>query len=538
MLTPTTRTARRLGTAMAALAVLISGCASNDADGGSAAQEGDLAALHDGMINSGNDEDKPDRGGILTFGAYSEPASLDPAKAIAAVTTGGVEMINIYDSLMRYDAATDSVVPQMAAVLVHDDAFTTWTLTLRDGVAFSDGTPVDAASVKASQERYASAAGPEAPLWNDNVAAIDTPDPRTVVYTLNRAWPDFPHTLTTGAGMIVAPAAGAPGDEFKPIGAGPFTLHDWQPGTSMTLTAREEYWDGRPHLQKVRFVYFPTTQTTMETLFNGGVDTALVRYPENVQKMIDRQLPGYVSMTAAANVTLINADPERPGSDPRLRKALQLAVDNEAIAERGYDSTVFAEGELFADYSKWNTDVDAPRSDPQAARQLVDQVKAEGFDGKLVMVTGSNPQKVSQAQAMVAHLDAVGFDVDLQTLPTTGDQIRRIAAEQDYDLGVWGLSLRDPDPFPKMSAAMHSGGKQVYGMYTSPAMDSLIDEFQSASDHTTKLAIMADIQRQLNEDVPFLVHGYYPEYLAWQKNVHGVTGSANTMVLLGNAWKS
>ncbi|WP_182349129.1 ABC transporter substrate-binding protein [Tomitella gaofuii] len=526
----------RLGAVLTAVAIGLAACSSGGGDGNTDAAG--LGTLRDGMINVAADEGAPHDGGTLTYGAFSEPTSLDPAKTIAAVTTGGVEMLNIYGSLMRYDAAADAVVPQMATALDHDDAFSTWTLTLRDGVDFSDGSPLDAAAVKASQERFGAAGGPDAALWNDNVAAIDAPDPHTVVYTLARPWPGFAHTLTSGAGMIVAPAAGTPGDGFTPIGAGPFTLQEWHQGDAMTLTARDDYWDGRPPLDAVKIVYLPTTQTAMETMFNGGIDMTYVRYPQDVQKMLDRDMPGYVSMTAAANVTLINASPGRPGADPRLRKAMQLALDNDAIAQRAYGTAEFAEGELFGAYSRWHTDVASPAQDQEEARTLVAEAKADGFDGQLVMVNGPEQAKGQQALAIQAQLDAVGFDVDSQIMPTTGDQIRRIAADRDYDLGSWGLSLRDPDPFPKMSSAMHSGGKQLYGMHTSPEMDALIDAFQADPDAASQRATMADIQRQINEDVPFLVHGYYPEYLAWLQDVHGVVGSANTMVLLGNAWKA
>ncbi len=529
------RTTRRLGAAVAALALGLAACSSGG--GGADGDAPALGSLHDGMINVAADEGAPKEGGTLTYGAFSEPTSLDPAKAIAAVTTGGVELVNIYDSLMRYDAAADAVVPQMATALDHDASYSTWTLTLRDGVTFSDGTPLDAAAVKASQERYGAAGGPDAALWNDNVTAIDAPDAHTVVYTLARPWPGFAHTLTSGAGMIVAPAAGAPGDGFTPIGAGPFTLESWEQGDAMTLAARPDYWGGPPPLDAVKVVYLPTTQTAMETMFNGGIDMTYVRYPQDVQQMLDRHLPGYVSMTAAANVTLINAAPGRPGADPRLRKAMRLALDDDAIAQRAYGTAEFAEGELFGAYSRWHTDVAAPAQDQEQARALVAEAQADGFDGRLVMVNGPEQAKGQQALAIQAQLEAVGFDVDSQILPTTGDQIRRIAAERDYDLGSWGLSLRDPDPFPKMSSAMHSGGKQLYGMRTSPQMDALVDAFQADPDPASKRATMADIQRQLNEDVPFLVHGYYPEYLAWRQNVHGVVGSANTMVLLGDAWK-
>lgn len=519
----------------AATAILVSSCAAGTDGGGST--EATITTLNDGMVNAGEEPGDPKDGGTLEFGAFSEPTSLDPAKTIPAVTTGGIELVNIYDSLMRFDSESGTEVPQLAEALTPDEDYRTWTLTLRDKVAFSNGTPVDAAAVKASQERYAAASGPDAALWKGNVVDIATPDDKTVVYTLDKPWPKFSNTLTSGAGMIVAEEAGAPGDGFTPIGAGPFTLDKWEQGTSMTLTANADYWDGKPYLDGVKISYIPTTNTAMETMFNGGIDMTYVRFPEDVQQMLDRGLPGYVGMTAAANVSLINAGPGRAGSDPRIRKAMQLALDPELVAERAYGNTAFAETELFAEYSRWHTDVMTPAHDPEAARKLVEAAKADGFDGKLVYVNGPSVEKQQQALSVQAQLGAVGIDVELQNFPTTGDQIRRIAVDKDYDLGGWGVSLREADPFPKLSAAMHSGGQQVYGMYTSPEMDSLIDQFQTDADDAAKLETMADIQRQLNEDVPFLNHGYYPEYVAWQKGVHGVQGTSNSMVMFGKAWK-
>ncbi len=523
-----------------AVGMLASGCAADDggasATGSSAVNA--FADLHDGMINLGDDEGDPVRGGTLSFAGYGEPSTLDPAKTIAAVTTGGVELANIYDTLMRYDTASGTYKPQLAKGLAHSDDYRTWTLTLRDGVSFSDGTPLDAAAVKASQERYAAAKAPEGPLWNDNVAAIDTPDAHTVVYTLTKPWPGFAYALTSGPGMIVAASAGAPGAGFHPVGAGPFTLDKWEHGNAITLSARADYWGGAPNLDAVKFVYFPTTQVALETFFNGGVDMALVREPEEVQQVLDQGLPGYVNMTAASNAGIINAEPGRPGADVRVRKAMQLAIDPATLSLRAHGDPAYGHSELFSAYSHWHTDVAEPKTDKAEAAALVQQAEADGFSGAISVETGPGEALQKQAIAIEAELESVGFDVDLKVMPTQGDHLRSVAAEHDYDLAVWGLALRDSDPYPKMLSAMHSGGTQLYGMHTSPAMDALIDRFQAESDDAERVRIAGEIQRQVDEDAPFVVFGYNAEDVAWSPDVHGVTGTSNSMVLLGKAWKS
>lgn len=535
------RTARRLlgaGAGLCVIALVAGGCAEGGDGSRAAGSAEDIQELHDGMVNVDPAPGDPVDGGELSVGAYSEPRSLDPAETIAAVTTGGMEMVNIYDALMRYDTGEQRVVPQMAKSLSHDDEYRTWTLTLRDGVTFSDGTDVDAQAVKSSQERYAAATGaPEASLWNDSVETIATPDDSTVVYELNKAWRDFALTLTSGPGMIVAESAeGADGD-FTPVGAGPFELSEWSHGEEITLTANEDYWDGSPHLDSVRFVYFPTLEVALDTLEGGGVDMAYQREPDAVAELLDRGLPGYVNLTSASRAAIINAEPGHAGDDPRVRKAIALALDTGAVMQRGYGGNADGESALFPEQSRWHTDAGGLEQDAGKARELVDAAKADGFDGTIKSVNAPDQKSKQTALAVKAQLENVGFEVNAETMPTIADQIRVIAAEQDYDLGAWSLNFRESDPFPKMFEAMRSGGKQVYGMYTSDRMDSLIDRFQTAADRDDQLAVMADIQRQMNEDVPFVVFGYFWEYTAWQPDVHGVEGTSNSMLLLGNAWK-
>lgn len=525
----------RLLAAPAAAALVLAGCASAGepvASGGAAAN-----GLREGMVNA-SDSGDPVAGGTLSFGAYSEPASLDPAVAIAAVTTGGVEMVNIYDSLLRFDSESNEFVPQLASGLAHDDDFRTWTLTLRDGVTFANGEILDAAAVKASQERYAGKPAPEAGLWNDSVESITTPDSTTVVYKLNKTWSDFPGLLTTGPGMIVAAGSDGPDGKFTPIGAGPFALSNWAQSDTMTLTARADYWAGKPNLDGLRIVYLPSTLVGLETMYNGGIDATFVREPDEVEEVMQRGLGGYVNMTAAANAALINATEGRPGSDPRVRRAMQLAVDPKAITQRAFDDADLGDGTIFPAYSRWHTPTAATPVDPAEAKRLLAEAKAEGYNGKLEVIDASDQASQQTALAVEAQLEAVGFDVQVNLMPTVGDQVRTIAKERNYDLAAWGLTYRESDPFPKMQATMHSAGKQTYGMYTSQEMDALIEQLQVESDEDAKAALIDQIQQQVNKDVPFLVYSYFAEFIVWNPTVHGVLGSSNSMVLFGDAWKA
>ncbi|WP_158506334.1 ABC transporter substrate-binding protein [Tomitella biformata] len=517
----------------AAVALFVTGCASAGESGGAEAS----AVLSDGMVNV-VDGGEPVRGGGASFGSYSEPASLDPAVTITSVTTGGAEMVNIYDSLMRLDSDAQEFVPQMAAGLEHDADFRTWTLTLRDGVAFSNGKPVDAAAVKASQERYAAKPAPEAALWKDSVVGITTPDDKTVVYELNKTWAEFPGLLTTGPGMIVSTDSDGADGKFTPIGAGPFTLDKWSQAESMLLNANPSYWAGEPNLDTLTFVYLPSTTVGQETFFNGGIDATFVREPNEIQQALDRGVSGYMNLTAAANAAVINAAEGRPGADPRLRKAMQLAIDTDIINERAFGNTNKSTNMIFSEGSRWHTETPGPQVDVEEATRLVDAAKADGYDGQLEVIDASDPASLQTSLAVEAQLEAVGFDVQVNNLPTIGDQIRTIAAERDYDIAAWGLSFREADPYPKMFATMHSAGKQVYGMYTSPEMDALIEQVQTEPDADAKLQILDKIQQQVNKDAPYLVYGDFSDFIIWNANMHGILGSSNSLVLFGQAWKT
>lgn len=532
------RTGLRPALALGASMVLLASCGGGASNGSAEdAGEGEFE-YEEGMVGDQEPPGDPVEGGSLTYAPYSEPRSLDPAVSIASAATGGTELMALFDTLLRYDTEEEEYVAQLAEGIEPNDDFTEWTLTLRDDVEFSDATPLDAEAVAASQERYAEAPGaPEGALWNDNVTGISTPDDTTVVYELDRPWSSFPAILGSGPGMIVAEEAGAVDEDFEPIGAGPFTLAEQRADEELVLEANAGYWSGEPPLDELRFVYLGEQTTVQDSLESGGVDGGYFRDPDVVDMVLEGEYAAYSNLVAASDTAIFNDEEGRPGADPRVRRAIQLAVDPEMVRNRVYDGHGISSPLLYPEYSRWySEDVEALDHDVEEAEALLEEAMADGYDGKITYLDSSIGAARDTAQLMKAALESVGFEVETELVPTVTDLINRLAVEQDYDMAGWGLNFREGDPFSKMFEVMHSNGAQTYGMPTSDEMDAALEELQAAPDDDAAREAIAEIQAIWNEDVPFLGWMPFAELSAWNENVHGVKGAANSMVAFDEAW--
>lgn len=519
----------RLVPALAALA-MVAACSSSAEP---AAETPAGSSYSPGMVNL-PEAGAPAEGGTLTFAAYSEPTVLDPAETIVAGSTGGLEMAAIFDVLMRWDSTTNTVVPQLAESLEANADHTEWTLTLRDGARFSDGTPLDADAVVWSLARYVERKADEAMLWSDNVERAEVVDTRTVVFHLDRPWPTFDYMLTTGPGMVVARSSDK-GGGFRPVGAGPFTLAAQKPGEEIVLEANEDYWDGRPHLDRVRTVFLGDPAAVQDSFDGGTVDLAFLRDPDLVDDEIQQQTPGFLSMVALGSVAVINAAEGKAGHDPRVRKAMALAIDPELIAQRAYGGAGVASKAIFPEYSTWHTDVEPLPVDPDEARRLLAEAKADGFDGTIKYVDGADKASRATAVAVKGSLEAVGFEVEVHLARTIQEQILTVAVDRDFDLAGWGVSWREAGPFGRMFATLHSKGNLSVGMPTG-GFDELFAEFQTGETPEAQRAVVGRIQEKWNEEVPAVVFGPTPELVLFGERLRGVVETTNSMVLLDDAW--
>ncbi|MFD7862482.1 ABC transporter substrate-binding protein [Streptomyces sp. NPDC059783] len=531
------RTRARLVAVLAASAMLSAACASND-DGKPAQQtKAERGRYTFGALGKQPDAGEPVRGGTLRFADYAEARSLSPAVTYATGASGGSALAAVYDVLMRYDTAAKKYEPWLAKSLESSADLKTWTLKLRDGVNFSDGTPLDADAVVASIAWYQKNKGADTALLAPNLASTRATDDRTVVFTLRTPWATFPAMLAQAPGMIVAPAAYAT-KTFEPIGAGPFTLGSYAPQEEMVLKANKKYWKGEPYLDALRFSWPQSDRSKLDALNDGTVDVTYMRSPDVVDDAVHEKHPGELTLTGLGNMVTINTRAGRPGADPRVRRAMALALDPELDTARAYNGKGLPGKEIFPPESRLHSSVKPLGVDLDGAKKLLGEAKKDGYDGALTYMDGTDP--VSRAKAVVtkAMLERVGFKVTLDLVPSIADRTAKTYVEHDFDISRGAASISESDPYHRLQSVLNSQSYGNPGGYRNPKMDALLAELQRADGDAETKRILDRVQTLFNEDVPLVNLGASAAFTAWGTNVHGIVPTDEYMALFGEAWIS
>lgn len=517
-------------------ALLLAGCSSGGGEDTADAAAGDKSAIYANGLVDVDDGGEPKDGGILTVAEYTEIRSLDPTVTHANGSTGGNAMAAIFDPLMRYDYENDSVEPWLAESLESNEDSTVWTLGLREGVQFSDGTPVDAAAVAASIERYNETFALNAYVMRTELTSIEVVDDRTVQFTLNESWPRFPILLTSGAGLVLAPAAYADPENFEPIGAGPFVFDDYAPGEELTVSANENYWGEAPHLDGIRFTFLGSDDTALDTLSAGDVDVAFLRGAKIVEKARADGIGGMMNTTSLSNNLWVNAREGYPGEDERVRQAIYWAIDPDVFMERMSDGAGVATKTLFSPDSTWSVTDEQPTIDQEKATELLEQAKADGFDGKITYTARNDQASQAGAVAIKAMLEAVGFEVELDLLQNVADQVQKVYVDGDYDVAVVATSVHDEDVFARLTNSLHSGsGGNVTG-YASEDMDALLAELQQVDDPAEATDLLTRLEELWASEATGITLSSGGLFTAWNQHVHGVVPTAEAITLFGSAW--
>ncbi|HEX5567973.1 MAG TPA: ABC transporter substrate-binding protein [Streptomyces sp.] len=529
------RVRARLAVALIAGAMLTSACASpNDSSSGEE-KTVERGRYEFGLIGEQPDGGKPVRGGTLNFADYAEARSLSPAATYATGASGGTAMAAVYDVLMRYNTETKEYEPWLAESLESNKDATVWTLRLRKGVTFSDGTPLNAKAVVGSITWYQENKGADTSLLAPNIAETKAVGDSTVVFTMRTPWTKFPAMLAKAAGMIVAPAAYA-GKEFKPIGAGPFVLDRHAPQEEMILKANEKYWKGRPHLDAIRFFWPLSDEAKFDALKDGTAHVSYIRSPEVVDEAVKAGHPGELTLTSLGSVVNINSREGRPGHDVRVRKAIALALDPDLDVKRSYSGKGLPGKELFPPESQWHSSVKPLGTDIEQAKKLVAEAKQDGFDGKLTYLDGTDPLSRTQAVITKAMLEQAGFTVKFDLVSSIADQVKKTYVDYDFDISRNAVSISEGDPYHRLQISMNSKSFGNPGGYANPEMDKLLDKLHGAANDKQRQEVIDDIQALVNETVPMANLGASAAFTAWGKNVHGIVPTDEYMTLFGEAW--
>lgn len=456
----------------------------------------------------------PVRGGSLTVGTLAEIDGFYPPTNHWD-TTGFLYANTVYDPLMAI-AADGTVKPYLAQSITSNATYDAWTMTLRPGVLFSDGSALTSAVVKANYDVLTTSLLTGVAL--KQVASVTTPDAMTVVFNLTGPNPTFPAGLTSQVGYVVGEAmiqavANNPNSTPVPIGTGPFVYSDWQPNSHFTATRNPHYWrKGYPYLDQITYRPIPDTTQREATLRSGGVDmisstdpNTINRFAGESQYQVVDSLTGVIGQPTIGFIMLNTAVP--PTNDLRIRQALAKSLNtNEIQKVFGGGFTKPING-LFLPDSPYYSDTGYPTYDPAGATSLVNTYKAQHGTPTLTLLTIPDPLYVKLVQIVQQMWNQAGFAVsvnEVQQADIIADFVTgKFQAVTDYQFGSVNPDLN----YVWWSTTTISPIGQIglnFPRNSDPAIESAMLTGRATTSQATRVTAYRTVNERLAKDLPYL----------------------------------
>jgi peptide/nickel transport system substrate-binding protein len=445
-------------------------------------------------------------GGAATILQGSDIGSMDAVSAVGSSGTDGMRMFAVYGALVVLDTVNFEIVPVLAESLEPNADFTTWTLTLRDGLVFSDGTPFDADAVRVNWERVkdpanrSPGAGAAAAIASTTVV-----DDRTLTVTLAAPNAQFPNSVSRNAlNYIASPTAIAGGHDLinQPIGAGPFLFDEWLRDDHITFVRNPKWYDTpRPYLDELTIRFVPDLSQRTDTFIKGDADAFLTTNDAENERAIDEG-GEYIGVTMASGFSVLFNESVKPFDDVRVRRAVAMAIDRDAVAEVAYPGTPGAQNYTVEGTPFFNADAVVPAYDRQAAQQLVDELTAElGGPIKFSLLGTPGSQNAKGREFMQTMLNQIdGFEVETESIDLA-TYVPRIL-QGDFGVATWGYPWRDPDPLIYQN--FFGGLRSNLGRYTNASVDTAFAAARSTNDEAQRTAHWSSAFATIAADVPYV----------------------------------
>jgi peptide/nickel transport system substrate-binding protein len=427
-------------------------------------------------------------------------------------------------------------VPRIAETWEASNDGRTWTITLHEGITYSDGTPLTANTIKEYMEWFNSmeAIAPFFPetLYLESVEVIDD-----LTLRMNLALPVLSGPDLSWLTMfILPPHIWAELDEselftydfYPPIGTGPYVFTEHVPGAQIIFDARENYYRGKPPIDRIIYQLYTNMDSLTQALIAGDIDlTSIWLPPESVEILaqhsnitVEEKYPGDTyDLTFNVGAGGLSHPAIR---DPAVRRAIDYAIDKQQIVDvvflgkgitcpTNWGCGPNFEGEL-------NPDLVVTPYDPEEANQILEEEGYIDTDGDGIRETPDGlplefrlyyptewPLIVTISDLVAAWLGQIGIKVNIEG-QEYGTWLNSITIERDYDLSI---NTRFPD--------FDAGGMDFwfscwaaelgfnYSGYCNEEKDDLVYEYLNAPDFESRWEPMFKAQEMLNQDRPIII---------------------------------
>jgi peptide/nickel transport system substrate-binding protein len=466
----------------------------------------------------------PREGGTIIVGLQAEPTTLD-SQQISDYNSHRAAY-GIYDALLHFKDESTEVEPGLAESWDISDDGLVYTLHLRQGIKFHDGTDFNAEAVKFNLERqidpnhpyHDTGEFPYAEFTWGMVDKVEVVDDYTVNITLKEVFAPFLNHLAMHPAAMVSPAAVEKyGRDFSshPVGTGPFKFVSWSPGVEVVLEKNPDYWRGAPHIDKLIFRPIIEDQSRLTELEAGGVNFIVNVPPDDLARLKEDSRFSVVEQPGMHTWWVAFNQSKAPFNDTRVRQAMNYAVNKKAIVDNLLKGTgTLAINPLPPVVWSYTDDIQRYDYNPEKAKELLAEAGyPDGFSCSFwVPESGSGMQQpVAMGTAIQADLKAVGIDCQIQTLEwgTYLDKVIVPPDKAEFDLFEmsWIGDNGDPDNhlYILLSGEQWPPAGYNMGFYKNDKLDPILREARTTLDRAKRTELYQQAQKLIAEDPPWII---------------------------------
>lgn len=434
-----------------------------------------------------------DRG--VTVVLSVEPTDLDPGNTDYR-TIAHVTKINVLEPLIFQDISDSSLNPRLATSWEKIDD-TTWRFKLREGVVFHDGTPFNADAVVFSVARVFAeeiSSITRSVFFSENGLTATKVDDYTVDLIADE--PD-PILLTRIAQIMMVPPTTSTSEIIRdPVGTGPYRLVSWDSGVDIVLERFDDYWGETPEVETATFVWRGEGTVAAQMVEVGEADVTM-SIPEDIANdpAMDRAYPNFVTFYYIVGAW------EAPLDDARVREALNYAIDREGLLGTLLPTQERLATALFPPATVgYNTDLVPYPYDPDKARELLDEARADGVAVdtpiQMIGIQGHFPRSDEILEAVSSMLNDAGFDTSIRIVENA--LYRQYRDKPRIEEGPVILQANHDNTTGDAGSTL---GRHLCSSTRNPICDEKLDDMISAG-----LSAEGDERREIWEEVARYMH--------------------------------
>jgi len=477
----------------------------------------------------------------LTFARGADSQKLDPADVDDGESMK--VLVNVCEGLVRFKHGTTEPEPCLATSWTISPDGLTCTFTLRPGVHFHDGTPLDASAAAFSFLRQMDKSNPAHladatfAYWSamfNMISAVEVVDPMTLRFRLREPNAPLLASLCIPAGDLISPKFI---DQRHPVGTGPFRFVEWIPNERITLEKNPDYWDGKPQIDRLVFKVVPDSSTRLIQLQTGQIQ-AMDGIDPNSLPIINADKNLKLLTAPGLNVAYLAFNCQKPPLDnASLRRIIASAINKQDLIKDVYrDAAIVAKNPMPPMIAGYNDAI--PVQPPRAIDQILPV-----FNHPLRLEVMTNPRPylpnpLRAAEMIKADLAKAGIPIEIVPNEWGAHLSRTSHGEHEMALLGWVGDNGDADNFlyvllDKDTATLGSALNVCFWM--NDDYHNLMIAARRELDPAKRAAIYGKAQEIVYEECPMVPLAHAQQLMACRANVSGIFFEVNGDILFHNA---